>query len=196
MAVGRVELAQIARHTVFELRPPALHLGTCEVPVAIVHRLELAAVDRHARRGQQAHLTAQIDEARANLADGAAIVLAKVGNRLVIGNEAAREPHHFDIAARLALEPAARLDPIEIAVDVERQQHRRMIGGPPGRLGIDPARVPRFAASSMSKARTTHRLRPLSPDDRPSHRARQLTVADRKTWRLPSARPSATDLLG
>src|SRR5262245_44927052 len=70
MAVGRVELAQITRHTFFELRPPPLHLAPREVPVAIVHRLELAAVDRHARRGQQTHLTAQIDEAGANLADG------------------------------------------------------------------------------------------------------------------------------
>jgi hypothetical protein len=47
MAVGRVELAQIARHTLLELRPPPLHLASREVLVAIVHRLELAAVDRH-----------------------------------------------------------------------------------------------------------------------------------------------------
>ena len=139
MAVSCVELAQIACHALFELRPPPLHLGTREVPVAIVHRLELAAVDRHARRGQQAHPAAQIDEAGANLTDRFAIVLAEIGNRLVIGDQAAREPHHFDIAARLALEPAARLNPIEITVDVELQQHRRMIGRPTGRLGSDPA---------------------------------------------------------
>jgi hypothetical protein len=35
--------------------------------------------------------------------------------------------------------PPARLDPIEIAVDVELQLHRRMIGRPAGRLGSDPA---------------------------------------------------------
>jgi hypothetical protein len=56
----------------------------------------------------------------------------------VIRNQAAREPHHLDITARLTLEPAARLDPIEIAVDVKLQQHRRMIGRTAGRLGIDP----------------------------------------------------------
>jgi hypothetical protein len=39
-------------------------------------------------------------------------------NRLVIANKPASEPHHFDIAAGLALEPAARLHPVEIAVDV------------------------------------------------------------------------------
>ena len=34
------------------------------------------------------------------------------------------------IAARLALQPSARLHPVEIAVDVELQQCRGMIGGP------------------------------------------------------------------
>ena len=57
----------------------------------------------------------------------------------MIGSKPASEPHHFDIAARLTLKPAARLNPIEIAVDVELQQHRRTIGRSPGRLGIDPA---------------------------------------------------------
>jgi hypothetical protein len=38
------------------------------------------------------------------------------------------------------LEPPARLDPVEIAVDVELQQDRRMIRRPPGGLGVDPAK--------------------------------------------------------
>src|SRR5436190_2616909 len=50
-----------------------------------------------------------------------------------------RQPHHLDIAPSLALEPAARLNPVEIAVDVELQQDRRVIRRPAGRLGIDPA---------------------------------------------------------
>jgi hypothetical protein len=57
----------------------------------------------------------------------------------VIGNKAAREPHHFNVAPSLTLEPAARLNPIEIAVNVELQQYRRMIRRPAGCLGIDPA---------------------------------------------------------
>src|SRR5688572_26810005 len=141
--------------SIFELRPPPLHLATREVLVAIVHRLELAAVDRHARRCQQAHLTAQIDEASANLADGLVIVLAKVGERLVIGYKAAREPHHLDVASGLALDVAARLDPIEIAIDVELQQHRRMIGRPTGRLGIDPAEPRSLRSSSSTKMSIT-----------------------------------------
>jgi len=52
-----------------------------------------------------------------DLADGAAIVLAEVGNRLVVGSKPARQPHHLNVAPGLTLQPAARSDPIEIAVD-------------------------------------------------------------------------------
>src|SRR4030095_11151852 len=62
--------------------------------------------------------------ARAHFADGRAIVLTEIRNRLVIGNEAARQPHHFNVAPGLTLEPAARLNPVEIAVYVELQQDR------------------------------------------------------------------------
>jgi len=43
------------------------------------------------------------------LADGARIVLREIGDRLVVGDEPAKEPHQLDIAAGLALEPSARL---------------------------------------------------------------------------------------
>jgi hypothetical protein len=61
----------------------------------------------------------ELDEARAHLGDRQPIVLAEIGNCLVIGSEAAREPHHFDVASSLTLEPPARLNPIEVAVDVK-----------------------------------------------------------------------------
>src|SRR6266699_5759075 len=88
--------------------------------------------------GEQAQGATECNEPGADLADGAAIVLAEIRNRLVIGNKAAREPHHLDVAPGLTLEPAARLNPIEVAVDVELQQHRRMIRRPAGCLRIDP----------------------------------------------------------
>jgi hypothetical protein len=44
-----------------------------KVPVAIVHRLELAAVDRNACLCKQTHLPAELDKARAHLADRSAI---------------------------------------------------------------------------------------------------------------------------
>ena len=55
----------------------------------------------------------------ARLPNGAAIVLAEVGNRLVIGSKAAREPHHLDVAPGLTFKPPARLHPVEIAIDVK-----------------------------------------------------------------------------
>ena len=55
------------------------------------------------------------------------------------GTQPARQPHHLDIAPGLALKPPARLDPVEIAVNVELQEDRGMIRRPPGRLRIDPA---------------------------------------------------------
>ena len=44
-----------------QLRSAAFHLGPREVPIAIIHRLELAAVDRNARIHKQAHLPAEFE---------------------------------------------------------------------------------------------------------------------------------------
>jgi hypothetical protein len=67
-------LAQIARDALLELRSAPLNLRAPEVPIAVAHRLELAAIDGNARFREQIHLAAKLDEARAHLADGTAIV--------------------------------------------------------------------------------------------------------------------------
>ncbi len=66
------------------------------------------------------------------------VILAEIGNRLVIRNQPTGKPHHLNVAARLTLKPAARLNPIEITVNGELQQHRRMVRRPAGGLGINP----------------------------------------------------------
>src|SRR5208283_648735 len=139
LPVGAVELVQIACNALLDLRHAPLHLGAREVLVTIIDRLELAAVDRDAGLSGKAHRAAKRNEPGADLADGAAVVFSEIGNRLVIGNEPPRQPHHLDVAPSLALEPAARLDPVEIAIDIKLQESRRMIRGPPRRLRIDPA---------------------------------------------------------
>jgi len=96
-----------------------LHLSAREVAIAVVHRLELTAVDGDARLHQQPHLSAKLNKARTDLLDGRPIVLAEIGNGFVIGNKPTQQPHHLEIAPSLALEPPARLHAIEIAVDVE-----------------------------------------------------------------------------
>ena len=138
LPVGAVQLVQIARNARLDLRHPPRHLGPREVPVPAVDRLELTAIDRHARLGEQPELPAQRDEPGADLADRTAVVLAEVGDRLVIRRQPADQPHHFHIAPGLPLEPTARLNPVEIAVDVELQQIARMIGRPAGRQRLDP----------------------------------------------------------
>src|SRR5258708_34539788 len=137
LAVGGVELAHVARHALFDLLLAAPDLALREVVVATVHGLELTAVDGNAGFRQQAHLAAQGDKARANLLDRGTIVLAEVGDGFVIRNEPPGQPHHLQIAASLTLQPPARLDPIEIAVDVKLEHRRRMIRRPAGRCRID-----------------------------------------------------------
>jgi len=89
--------------------------------VAIIDRLEFAAVDRHAGLREQPHLAAQFDKAGTHFAQRLAVVLAEVGDGFVIRGEAPQQPHHLDVAASLSLEPPTRLHPVEIAVDIQFQ---------------------------------------------------------------------------
>lgn len=85
-------------------------------------RFELATVDGHHGLREELHLTAQRDEAAAHIADVLAVVAAEVSNGLEVGSQAAGEPHEFDVALGLALQPAAGLDATEVAVDIELEQ--------------------------------------------------------------------------
>ena len=163
LPVGGIELAQIARDALLELCPAPLHLRAREVLVPVVHRLELAAVDGNARFRKQTHLAAELDEARAHLADGRAIVLPEIGDRLVVGDKAAKQPHHLEVTAGLALKPPARLHPIEVAVDVKLQENRGMIGRPPGRLRLHPCE-PEFGKIERIDERIDHTNRIILVD--------------------------------
>src|SRR5262249_34131672 len=70
-----------------------------------------------------------------NLLDRCTIVLPEIGDRLMIWSQAADQPHHLDIAARLMFQAATGLHPIGITVDVKLQKDCRMIGGPARLLG-------------------------------------------------------------
>jgi hypothetical protein len=56
------------------------------------------------------------------------------------GTKAAEKPHQLDIATGLAFESPARLDPIEVSIDVQLQESRGVIGGPPSlrRRDLEP----------------------------------------------------------
>ena len=116
-------------------------LACGEVPVPRVDGLELAAVDRNARLAEQLKAPAQHHELAADLADGLAIVLAEVGYRLEVRHQAAGQPDQLDIALALPLQAPARLHPIEVSVDVNLQQRRRMVGRPSRRLRLNAAKA-------------------------------------------------------
>src|SRR5438445_8114202 len=89
LPIRTVELLQIARDAFLDLRNAPLHLGPREVLIAVVHRLELAAIDRDAGLCNQAQAAAERDKPGADLADGPAVVLTEVSYRLVIGSKPA-----------------------------------------------------------------------------------------------------------
>lgn len=53
----------------------------------LIGMLELAAIDGHARRGEQVDPTAQLNEVRARSAQRRTAVLAEIGDRFVIGQD-------------------------------------------------------------------------------------------------------------
>src|SRR5712692_7994172 len=73
-SIGGVHGRQIAVDTLFDLLHARAHLATGEVAVAVVDRLELAAVDGDDRLREQVEPAAQLDEPAAHVADRLAVV--------------------------------------------------------------------------------------------------------------------------
>jgi hypothetical protein len=141
LQIGRVELSEVTRDTLFKLCLAPLDLTLREVLVPRVHRLELRTVDGDARFGQQSESAAEIDEARTDLFDGRTVVLAEIGAGLIVRPEPLEEPDHFQIALCLALQAPARLDAVQVAVDVELQQLRGIIARSSGHLRHGPIKT-------------------------------------------------------
>ncbi len=154
---------QIPRDTLIDLCHAPRHLGLRKIPVTIVHGFELGPVDRNTGSGQHTDLTAERNEPGTDLADRGAIVLAEVRNRLVVANQASRQPHDLHVAPRLAFQPAARLQVIEIAVNLELQENRGMIRRPPRRRRIDADKT-KLAEIQFINKDIDHPNRIITPD--------------------------------
>ena len=141
LPVGRVEFRKVAADVRFDLCHPALELGVGEVAVAAVDGLELASIDCHDRIREQIQLLTQDDELPADVANSLAVVLAEVRYRLEVGGQARCEPHQLDIALGLALEPAARLDTVQVTLDVELEQYSWVVGWPASICGHYPRKA-------------------------------------------------------
>jgi hypothetical protein len=99
------------------------------VAIAVADCLEFAAVDGSHGLLEQAGSAAKHHELAAHHYDRWSIVTAEIGNRLEVWRHAPGQRHQLDIALRLALEPAAGWDAVQVAVDIQLQQDRRRVAG-------------------------------------------------------------------
>jgi hypothetical protein len=131
--VRLLRVEEVAGDALIELLLAGLELVRREVLVSVVHRLELAAVDRHQRLLEQPDLPAQLHELAAGLADAGAVVATEVGDRLEVRGEPPREPDQLEVALRLALKASARGQAVEVAVNVDPEQRAGVVRWSPGR---------------------------------------------------------------
>ena len=101
------------------------------------HRLELATVDRPRRLRDQVPATAQHDELATHVPNGDRVLGTEVGQRLEVRSQAPDQPHQLEVATRFLLEPARRLDAVEVPVEVDLEHRRRVIGRAARCLGLD-----------------------------------------------------------
>src|SRR5262249_13053600 len=119
--------------------------------------------------------------------DRSAVVLAEVGNGLVIGREPPQQPHYFQIAMALALEPPARLHAIEIAVDVELEVDRGVIPRP-----SDVQRLDRLEAQFLQikpvneRIDAANRIILADPVIEASRQPAPSKFSVTRTWPIPS----------
>jgi hypothetical protein len=180
------EIIQVARDAFLEPLHPRLQLVRREVLVPVVDHLELSTVNRHYAFGEQPDLATQLDELPANPADRRAVVLPKVGNRLEIRHQPTGEPDQLDIALSFALQAPARLDAIEVAVDVDLEQRRRVVCRPARGCRLRPRKAQFGQIKRVDEGvncadwivlrnpvlkllRKQHALRPLFPLDESAH---------------------------
>lgn len=93
--------------------------------------------------GEQIEPPAQGDELATRRPDRRAVVLPEVGDGLEVRRQTPGQPHHLDVALRLPLQPPARGDLVDVAVDVDLQERARVIGRPARRLRDHALEPPR-----------------------------------------------------
>jgi hypothetical protein len=76
-------------------------------------------------RREKTHLTAQLDKSCAHLSNRGALVLAQVGNRLMVGHPP-QQPHHFEVAARFLLQPPGDRTAVVSSVDPSEAVNLRL----------------------------------------------------------------------
>ena len=127
-AIGCLQGLEVALDALLDLLLALIDLARSEVAIAAVDGLELAAVDGHQGLGEQLELPAQLNEAGTGVADARAVVMPEVGDGLEVWRQPASKPHELDVALGFALQAPAGRDAVEVAVDVQLEQHAGVIG--------------------------------------------------------------------
>jgi hypothetical protein len=83
-------------------------------------------------------------------------LLLSFGDGLEIWHQTPGQPHQFDVALGFSLQTSARLDAVEIAVDVDLQQDRGVVSRPAS-IGWNGTYKPRLTRSSSSTKTSTTR---------------------------------------
>src|SRR3954463_14420526 len=89
---------------------------------SFVHRLDARAIHRHELSPKQVKLPAQQHKLPEHLPEGSTVVAAEVSDRLEVRLQMPQQPDHLDVAVALRLQPPARAHPVQVTVDVERQE--------------------------------------------------------------------------
>jgi hypothetical protein len=112
-------------------RPDHLHqLLAAEVAVRAIDRFQPGPVDGKQFSSEQVQFAAEEHELTEDRLEGVPVVLAKIRNGLEVGSQATQQPYHFQIAGGLRLEPPAGAHPIDVSINVELKQIRRIVAWP------------------------------------------------------------------
>lgn len=150
LQIGDVERFQISPDANGDLLQAPLKVATREFAIARADGLELGAIECRDRVLEHAEIDAHVDELRTYGLDCGAVVHAEIRNRLEVRREPTCQSHHFDVSFRLALEPPTRLHAIEIAVKIQFEQRRGMIGRSARCRGNDAREPQGFEVQALS----------------------------------------------
>ncbi|MNS97292.1 hypothetical protein D3C72_1316180 [compost metagenome] len=130
MPIGSIECRQVTVDARFNFFHSPLQFGAGEIAVAIVDCFEFTAINGDQMFSKQSQLLTQHNELATDASDGLAVVFSEVGDGLEIRHQTPGQPHQFDVALSFSLQPSARLNAVEIAVDVDLQQDRWVVSRP------------------------------------------------------------------
>lgn len=128
-AIGSLQHVKVALNALRNLLLESVDLHLREVPIPVVDCLEFAAIDGNDGLREQLEFTAKDNKPAACVLDAFAAAAPEVCDRLEVRGQPACQPHQLDVALALPLHASTGLDTVEVAVDIDLQQHSRVIRG-------------------------------------------------------------------